>query len=79
MKVLRRSRRLAGCTALALTLAGAGAAVPAQARVTVTPSVSHIVASWGDNSWGELGDGTTASSAAGRPAAASSCPPGWPC
>jgi hypothetical protein len=43
MKTLRRSRRLAGCTALALTLAGtaAPAAATAQARVTVVPVVSH--------------------------------------
>jgi alpha-tubulin suppressor-like RCC1 family protein len=60
MKVLRRSRRLVGCTALVITLAGASAAAatPAQARGAVIPVLSHVVASWGDNSFGELGDGT---------------------
>jgi alpha-tubulin suppressor-like RCC1 family protein len=74
MKTLRRSRRLAGCTALALTLAGtaASAAAPAQARVTVVPVVSHLVASWGDNSFGELGDGTLTTRALFRDIAAGS-------
>jgi alpha-tubulin suppressor-like RCC1 family protein len=69
MKLLPRSRRLArlarlarlgGCAALTLGLAGmmAAAAAPAQARGTVIPVLSHVVASWGDNSFGELGDGT---------------------
>jgi alpha-tubulin suppressor-like RCC1 family protein len=60
MKVLRRKRRLAGYTALALILSSAAAvaAGPAQARVSVIPVVSRVVASWGDNSFGELGDGT---------------------
>ena len=60
MKVLRRKRRLAGYTALALILSSAAAvaAGPAQARVSVIPVVSRVVASWGDNSIGELGDGT---------------------
>jgi alpha-tubulin suppressor-like RCC1 family protein len=60
MKVLRRPRWLACCTALAFTLAGAAAATatPAQARGAVIPVVSHVVASWGENSFGELGDGT---------------------
>ena len=62
MQVLRRRRRLAGYTALALTLSSAAAvaAGPAQARVTVIPVVSHVVASWGANSFGELGDGSPA-------------------
>jgi hypothetical protein len=61
MKVLRRKRRLAGYTALALILSSAAAvaAGPAQARVSVTPAVSHLVASWGDNTVGQLGDGNT--------------------
>jgi len=62
MKVLRRSRRLAalaGCVTLTFGLAGMAAAGPAQARVTVIPVLSHVVASWGDNSLGDLGDGTT--------------------
>ncbi len=51
----------------ALVLAGmAGTAaaavpVPAQARVTGTIFQSHVVASWGVNSYGQLGDGTTTS------------------
>ena len=47
MQVLRRRRRLAGYTALALTLSSAAAvaAGPAQARVTVIPVVSHVAAS----------------------------------
>jgi alpha-tubulin suppressor-like RCC1 family protein len=63
MKTLRRSRRLprlVGPATLTLGLAGliAVTPAPAQARVIVTPAVSHVVASWGDNSFGELGDGT---------------------
>jgi alpha-tubulin suppressor-like RCC1 family protein len=65
-RVLWRSRRLArlaGCTALALGLAGTALAVsaPAQARVTATLIQSQVVASWGSNAEGELGDGTTTS------------------
>jgi alpha-tubulin suppressor-like RCC1 family protein len=64
MRVLWRSRRLArlaGCTALALAMAGTAGAVsaPAQARATATLIQSHVVASWGLNTEGELGDGTT--------------------
>ena len=66
MKVLRRSwrlARLAGCTALALGLAGTagGLSAPAKARVTATLTRYHLVASWGANGNAELGDGTTAS------------------
>ena len=66
MKVLRRSRRLArlaGCTALALGLAGTAGALsaPVQARVTATLTRYHLVASWGANGNAELGDGTTTS------------------
>src|SRR5262245_3165234 len=63
MKVLQRYRRLprlVGPATVTLGLAGliAAAAAPAQARGPVTPVVSRVVASWGDNSFGELGDGT---------------------
>jgi alpha-tubulin suppressor-like RCC1 family protein len=66
MKVLRRwwrLARLAGCTALALGLAGTAGALsaPAQARVTATLTRYHLVASWGANGNAELGDGTTTS------------------
>jgi hypothetical protein len=62
MKVLRQSRRLVGCPALALALAGAAAATatPAQAGGAVIPVLSHVVASWGDNGRGQLGNGSTA-------------------
>ena len=56
----RRLARLAAGTALTLTLAGTAGAVsaPAQARPTGTLIQSHVVASWGLNTEGELGDGT---------------------
>jgi alpha-tubulin suppressor-like RCC1 family protein len=68
-RILWRSRwlaRLAGGTALALALAGTAVAVSApsqdaQARITGTLIQSHVVASWGSNEEGELGDGTTTS------------------
>jgi alpha-tubulin suppressor-like RCC1 family protein len=69
MKVLRRKRRLAGYTVLALILSSV-AAGSAQARVTAIPIVSHVVASWGDNSLGELGDGTTVGRSLSRDIAA---------
>src|SRR5690348_18415970 len=63
MRVLR-SRRLAGlagCAALVSGVAGTAGAVPAQAqaRATATVSQSQVVASWGRNDTGQLGDGTT--------------------
>jgi hypothetical protein len=68
MKVLRRSRRLVragGDAALALGMAGAVSAgavsAPVQARVTAILVTSHVVASWGYNAQGQLGDGTTTS------------------
>jgi alpha-tubulin suppressor-like RCC1 family protein len=64
MKVLRRSQwliRLAGCTALTVGVAGVvtAAAATAQARVTGILVQTSVIASWGNNSNGELGDGTT--------------------
>jgi alpha-tubulin suppressor-like RCC1 family protein len=65
MKVLRSRRlaRLAGCTALALGVAGTAVAVsaPAQAGVTASTFQPRIVASWGNNFDGTLGDGTRTS------------------
>ena len=45
---MSRSGRLGGCAVLTFGLI-LGLAGPAPARGTVTPSVSHVVASWGDN------------------------------
>ncbi|HEU5388612.1 MAG TPA: hypothetical protein VFV73_22160 [Streptosporangiaceae bacterium] len=67
MTVLWRSRRLvrlAGGTALALTLTGtvAATAAPAQAGQARGAGIviqSHVVAGWGRNGSGQLGDGTT--------------------
>jgi alpha-tubulin suppressor-like RCC1 family protein len=66
MKVPRRSRRLArvgGCAALALGMAGTAGPVsaPARARVTAILIKSHVVAGWGYNAEGQLGDGTITS------------------
>ena len=63
MKVLR-SRRLAGlagCAALVFGVAGTAGTVPAQAqaRATATVPQSQVVASWGLNDTGQLGEGTT--------------------
>jgi hypothetical protein len=60
MKVLQRYRRLAGCATviLGLTSLAAPAAAPAQARVAATPVVSRVVASWGDNTVGQLAGAT---------------------
>jgi hypothetical protein len=62
MKVLRRSRllvRAGGCAAVALGMAGAADAVsaPAQARDTAILIKSDVVAGWGNNAQGQLGDG----------------------
>lgn len=65
MKVLRSRRlaRLVGCMALALGVAGTAVAVsaPAQAGVTASTFQPRIVASWGNNFDGTLGDGTRTS------------------
>jgi alpha-tubulin suppressor-like RCC1 family protein len=68
MTVMRRSRwlaRLAGGSGLALGLAGLtamSASTPAQARAGAVLIQSHVAASWGDNSTGQLGDGLTTGS-----------------
>jgi alpha-tubulin suppressor-like RCC1 family protein len=55
----RRLARLGGCAVLILGLAGVTAAAgPAQARGAAIPVLSHVAASWGDNTLGQLGDGT---------------------
>jgi alpha-tubulin suppressor-like RCC1 family protein len=59
MKVLRRSRRLAGCAALALAMAGTAAVAgspSALARVTGPAADWRAAVSWGDNETGALGD-----------------------
>ena len=59
MKVMRRSRWLARLAAM-LTVGVVGlmvaASAPAQAGIAFQ---SHVVASWGDGSDGDLGNGTT--------------------
>ena len=61
MKVMRRSRWLARLAAvLPVGVAGPTAAAPAPAQAGIA-SRSHVVASWGDDWDGELGDGTTTS------------------
>jgi len=64
MKTRRRSRWLARLAAtLTVGMAGVPAgpvsSQPAWARDTGTVIQSHLVASWGLNAYGELGDGTT--------------------
>lgn len=59
MRILLRLRRQAVCAALALGLAGAAVAGSPPALA----GDGHAVLSWGDNTFYELGNGTTASSA----------------
>jgi alpha-tubulin suppressor-like RCC1 family protein len=65
VKVLRSRRlaRMAGRVALMLGVVAMAAAAPASAQVRVTATLiqSHVVASWGGNWHGQLGDGTTTS------------------
>jgi hypothetical protein len=59
MKVMRRSRRLARLAAmLVVGMAGLVVAASAPARAGIVFQ-SHVVASWGFNKDGDLGDGTT--------------------
>ena len=59
----RRPARMAECAALMLGIVAIAATAPASARVQVTATLtqSHVVASWGGNWHGQLGDGTTTS------------------